>query len=378
MSPGAETVDALVVGAGPAGSLTACLAARAGLRVLLVERATFPRTKVCGCCLNPAGLAVLERAGLGHVPSELGAVPLSRIQIGAGRAGAVLPLTGVSLSRAALDAALAAAAVEAGATFMPGTTARLGDVEAACRVVELTNSQATSTVRARVVVAADGLGGSLLARAGLDAARPRADARIGAAVIVEANSDAYQPGTIYMACGRAGYLGLVRLEDGRLDLACAVNPDAVAGKGIGPIAAGLLSEVGWPVPDEVEAAPWKGTPRLTRSATTLAAERLFVVGDAAGYVEPFTGQGMAWALTGAEAVAPLVVAGCRAWSCDLIGHWERIYQSRVRGRQGLCGWLAWALRRPWLLRAATRILGVWPGLAAPVLRRLQHSGRDAS
>ncbi|HSG47467.1 MAG TPA: FAD-dependent monooxygenase, partial [Longimicrobiales bacterium] len=56
--------DAVVVGAGPAGALTAALAARRGLATLLVERSAFPRWKVCGACLNPAGVAVLRWAGL--------------------------------------------------------------------------------------------------------------------------------------------------------------------------------------------------------------------------------------------------------------------------------------------------------------------------
>jgi 2-polyprenyl-6-methoxyphenol hydroxylase-like FAD-dependent oxidoreductase len=179
-----------------------------------------------------------------------------------------------------------------------------------------------------------------------------------------------------MACGRAGYLGLVRLEDGRLDLACAINPDVVADTGIGSLAATLLRETNWPVPEGIIDAAWKGTPRLTRSATTLAATRLFVVGDAAGYVEPFTGQGMAWALAGAEALAPLVVEGARSWSDDLVLRWEALYKKHVRDRQGLCGWLAWLLRRPWLLSVVTRILGVCPALATPLVHHLQRSRKD--
>ena len=68
------TWDALVIGAGPAGSVTARELARRGRRVLLVDRATFPRSKVCGGCLNGAAIRTLERLGLGRVLE--GALPL--------------------------------------------------------------------------------------------------------------------------------------------------------------------------------------------------------------------------------------------------------------------------------------------------------------
>ncbi|MBX9624847.1 MAG: FAD-dependent oxidoreductase, partial [Gemmataceae bacterium] len=68
-----RTWDAVVVGAGPAGSVTARGLARRGLAVLLVDKATFPRPKVCGCSLNAAALTGLGAVGLGHVPAACGA-----------------------------------------------------------------------------------------------------------------------------------------------------------------------------------------------------------------------------------------------------------------------------------------------------------------
>ena len=113
--------DVIVVGAGPAGSVTARELARRGRRVLLVDKAIFPRMKVCGCCLNSAAIRTLERLGLAHVLE--GAIPLDRVRIAAGARSADVNLPrGMALSREVLDARLVEAAIEAGAEFRPGTT----------------------------------------------------------------------------------------------------------------------------------------------------------------------------------------------------------------------------------------------------------------
>src|SRR5262245_47996201 len=73
--------DVVVVGASLAGSLAARGLARRGLAVLLVDRAHFPRWKVCGCCLNPFTLGVLTRAGLGDLTERAGARPLATMRL---------------------------------------------------------------------------------------------------------------------------------------------------------------------------------------------------------------------------------------------------------------------------------------------------------
>ena len=115
--------DVAVVGAGPAGAVTAFAAATRGLSVLLLDKATFPRRKVCGCCLNAHALSALAAVGLGDLPARLGAVPLTRIELAAKGRAATLPQVGsVSLSRDAFDVALIRAATDAGANFRPPRT----------------------------------------------------------------------------------------------------------------------------------------------------------------------------------------------------------------------------------------------------------------
>src|SRR5262249_46295116 len=119
----ARVWDVVVIGAGPAGSLAARELARRNCTVLLVDRAAFPRWKVCGSCLNGRALAMLDEAGLGDLPERNEAVPLSAFHLaGGGRAATVSLPGGVALSRSRFDAALVEEAIREGAAFLPQTT----------------------------------------------------------------------------------------------------------------------------------------------------------------------------------------------------------------------------------------------------------------
>jgi flavin-dependent dehydrogenase len=362
--------EVVVAGAGPAGALAARELARLGRAVLLVDRAAFPRWKVCGCCLNVRALATLTAVGLGDLPARHAAVPLRSVLAVAPGCRARLPLPGgAALSREAFDAALVRAAITAGAAFLPRTRAALGPVAPGGRVVSLTDDGRTAGVLAALVLAADGLGGRFLT--GAAASAPAASSRVGAGTVADGAPNFFGPGCVHMACGAGGYVGLVRLEDGRLDVAAAFDRDAVrrAG-GPGAAAARILREAGLPEVPGLPERAWRGTPSLTRTAERLACERVLVLGDAAGYVEPFTGEGMAWALASAAAVAPLADRAARRWDPSVGRRWAALYRRVVAGRQTTCRIAAAVLRHPRLTRAVVRVLGRLPGLAAPVIDRL--------
>jgi flavin-dependent dehydrogenase len=369
-----RTRGAVVVGAGPAGATAARELARRGVDVLLVDRASFPRWKVCGCCLNGRAARLLDAAGLGKLAAIRQAVPLKSICLASGGRLARVPLSGgVALSRESFDAALIRAAVEAGAAFLPDTRAILLKKDAqspgcaASRRILLQQGEKHAEVSARVVLAADGLAGQFLARTAT-AAPAEAGARIGAGTTTTDAPDFYQPGVVYMTCGAGGYTGMVRLEDGRLDAAAAFDASEVRGAGgLGAAAVRLLLEAGWPIPDRLADLPWRGTPPLTRQARQVAAERLFVVGDAAGYIEPFTGEGMAWALASGAAVAPLAARAVERWRPELVRQWAAVHRRVVSRRQTVCRTAAAVLRRPWLTRLMVRLLSRAPMLAAPVI-----------
>jgi len=354
--------DAVIIGAGPAGSVAARELARGDCRVLLVDKASFPRAKVCGCCLNAAAIDTLRQLGLGEVLTN--GVPLSAVRIAAGRRSAQVKLPGgVALSREAFDAALVNEAVNAGVEVRDGVCAKLGECNPHYRKV-LVGSQ---SVRTRVAIVASGLSGS--------DATPEAHSRIGAGVVVpaEAVPAFFTPGTIFMATARGGYVGLVRVEDGRLDVAAAFDLAFVKmHDGPGLAAEDVLNEVGWPRIAGLAELPWKGTPALTRRAKAVAGERWFAIGDAAGYVEPFTGEGMAWAVMSAAAVAPIAARAVKQWDDSLTREWEFTHRRVIGKRQRTCRVVSRVLRSPLLTSIAVRALSVFPVLSRPVVASLNR------
>jgi flavin-dependent dehydrogenase len=363
-----------VIGAGPAGALAARQVAAAGLRVLLVDRKSFPRPKVCGGCLNGKGLAALESAGLGGLVDRLGGIDLESFEFRlGGRVSRIALPAGKALARDVLDAALVEEAIEAGAEFLPATTATVEPGSGVERVVRLSRQGRRTTVRARVVVAAAGLGGSCLGREPGLRARVAAGSRLGAGCAVAQYPEAYGRGTIHMAVGRRGYVGLVRVRGGLLNVAAALDRDFVRTMG-GPAgaAAAVLDEAGAPPVPALAGSSWQGTVALTRRTRPVAGHRLFLIGDAAGYVEPFTGEGMGAALTSAMAAAPLIIRGASVpgWDAALEAAWGRLHRRLVGRQELLCRGLTAALRHPWLARAAFEVAARSPAFSGALVRRV--------
>ncbi len=358
--------DAVVVGAGPAGTVAARELSRNGMRVLLVDKAQFPRRKVCGCTLNSAALTALDRVGLGRVVAENHGVTLSAVRLASAGTIATIALPGgVALSRERFDLALLREAVASGVAFLSGVSARLGASERDWREVRL----GPIATRARLVVAADGLASTIAASDGVRAVtKPRS--RLGIGTIVPDAPRFYSDGTVYMAVGRGGYVGLVRLEDGQLDLAAAMDPAFLREHdGPGNAAIRILETSGFPAIPGLSNAPWRGTPPLTRRLARIGGNRWLAIGDAAGYVEPFTGEGMAWAISSALAVTPIAIRAVRAstWQPRFVQEWTSAHARTVRQNQGICRVSAWVLRSQTLSRLCVTALSLAPRLASPVV-----------
>lgn len=380
--------DAVVVGAGPAGSVAARQLAREGASVLLLDRQHFPRWKVCGGCLGPAALRLLDSVGLGALPTREGAIRLERLALAAGGRRARIALRGtVALSRVALDGALVDAAVGEGVEFRDGVRVDLGGRAEGGVELELRTDGDASREQARVVIDATGLGAGLASRhpdGDQDASRCVIDprSRLGMGATLEAPEYDLPSGELRMVVGRRGYVGLVRLEGGLLNVAAAIDRDALASASPEEAVQSILEEARLPTLSGVPVHPWKGTPLLTRRPGAVALHRLFRLGDAAGYVEPFTGEGMSWAVASGMSVAPFARQAIREWTDDLAAMWTFEHRRRIGRSQRLCRGLARGLRHPRLVRTAVRVLGAVPILAEPFVRSLARvpaaAGRPAS
>jgi flavin-dependent dehydrogenase len=370
----AITWDVVVLGAGVAGALAARQLSLAGMRVLLVEKQAFPRAKVCGACLNAAALDLCANVGLGKSIDALAGPVFDRIALHRGSAKLNLRLpTGRVISRELLDSTLVETAIAAGVEFLPLTTAAVGRDTASGRVVELVQHETHFSITARAVVVATGLGPPGIP-AGTEWQKVVSPfSRIGAGCVLEDASDDYGLGTIWMVLGAGGYVGLVRLHDGTVNVAAALDVDLVRASGSPGIAVQeLLVGARCAVPERLVEADWRGTLMMTRSTVPVASRRVFLIGDAAGYVEPFTGEGMAWGISAALHVVHWVRRAVRGWSDDLARGWIGEHRRLFRRRQSLCRVLSRGLRSSALLTGGTYLLQRWPWLVEPVIRSLNR------
>lgn len=353
--------DAIVLGAGPAGAIAAHVLASRGRDVLLIDKQNFPRAKVCGCCLNVSALKTLAACGLGELPAQLGARPLQELRVFIDGSEHTLPLIGnVSLSREAFDAALVQSAIEAGATFLNETaisSLRSLSFLPNARQIQLRTPDGIIEAQARVVLAATGLNSTYLDEEIPTHVAPDSHMGVGATFVED--SDFFTPGTVFMSCCAEGYVGLVRLEDNRLNVAAALDAAFLREFSTpGEAVANVLKRAGVPATIALHSARWHGTPLLTRRREHVSAQRILVIGDAAGYVEPFTGEGMAWAMRSGMLAAELI---CEQRD-GVEDAWERLHEENIQSQQKSCKLVARLLRTPRLSAAALGLLENFPAL----------------
>jgi len=379
-SASAGAFDVAILGAGPAGSCAAIAAARTGARVLLIDRAQFPRDKVCGCCLAPAGVETLRAIGAGHVLD--GAIELRSVRLAcATRELTLRRNAGVTIGRDALDSRLIDEARRCGVDVRLGTPGRVLGREVGRdmgrdmgrNMVEI--ARGDERICARVAIAADGLSGTSLDGNADFTWRIARKSRIGFGATIAAGAIACGEGEILMRVARGGYIGAVELPSGAIDVAAAIDPARL--RQFASVADCARDWLGADVLDTsaITNARWKGTPLLTRRRACVAADGILVAGDAAGYIEPFTGEGMSWAIaTGAAAgvVAAQIARGEASWTM-----WPALYASIVGRSRTRCRVIALLLRSPMLVRALISIGNRAPepfeAFSASIGRRLEAS-----
>jgi len=370
--------DVLIVGAGPAGAIAALVLARAGVRVRVLERARFPRFKLCGDSVNPGALAILSRLGLdaaieGALPvdgmivtSETGARCEGRY--GHGQQGRMI-------SRHRLDHALLTAARTAGACVEEGVLVREPIVEeGVVSGVVIVSASRTCRLRAPIVIAADGARSRVARALGLASHAPR-PRRWAVGAYFEGVPDEQETEA---GCGRFGemhlrrerYIGIAPLPGGVTN-ACVVTADRAALRD----PARLLRDTLYtdrrladrfadarPISHPVCLGP------LAVDANASGAPGLLMAGDAAGFIDPMTGDGLRFALRGGELAAQAALAALESG-----GAHAHLLLARMRRREFANKWrFNRALRAlagsPLAMRAASQCANWAPGWLERTIR----------
>ncbi|MFA1544021.1 geranylgeranyl reductase family protein [Actinomadura monticuli] len=359
----ADTVthDVIVVGAGPAGASAACHLARAGLDVLVLEKTSFPREKICGDGLTPRAVDELRSLDI----DLSGWFRTEGVRLRAAGRGLELPWPsghGLTRTRTDLDELLIRQAVSAGATLQENTKVT-APLSSRGRVTGVRT--ATGTHPARLVVAADGASSRLSVALGL---HPRRDRPIGIAGRRYYRSPRHQDPylEIWLDLAPAGYGWIFGMGDGTCNVGVALlrteHPDYRR----------LLTHwlrrlpASWGLTDDNATGPLRG------SALPMGFSRrphylpgLLLAGDSGGMVNPFSGEGIAYSLEAGRLAAEVITAAYHGPFPEKI---LRSYPAAVRRANGAPFTLGRALTRamddPRVMRLATH-----HGLTRPALMR---------
>src|SRR5256886_10364942 len=311
-----ETFDVAIVGGGPAGSSCAAFCALAGLRTLVIEREKFPREKVCGDCLNPSCWAVLEQLGVAQRVRDLPHSKLDSVEFIAidGHKVVVDLPTGhnceISVKRSLFDDLLLTRARDVGADVREGTTVTAlanSNGEGICSHGPVARpdldapqglgyscawnieTDGGETFVARILIGADGRN-STVARLRNLLPRPARERVAPPAHIPLPRNFGKR---IVLQFLREGYSGQAPVNESELNLCLVGRPPTIS-------RLRQLSQRHFEIP---ASQPWRTITPLTRSAVPCAGENLLFIGDAARVVEPFTGEGIYYALRSGELAA---------------------------------------------------------------------------
>jgi flavin-dependent dehydrogenase len=377
-------VDVLVAGAGPAGSATAALLGRSGCSVLAVDRATFPRDKACSEYMSPETVRILSRLGVVDALEAGGAVPLEGLKITASRTAAhgrfalttTRPFrpTGLSISRRILDHQLVMAARAAGAAVAEETFLEelLYDRGAISGAVLRDRAGRRHSVQARLTIGADGLRSVVARRIGHRThSSPR---RLAFVAHISGVREMGLSAELHFS--RAGYVGLNPIGQGSTNVALVVPAGVVA-----PARGGLeqfffaklreFPDVHRRVASGNLVRPVLATGPFAAWSGRVIAPGALLVGDAADFFDPFTGDGIYSALRGAELVAETMLPALGDSGFARIG--DALMEYRRMRRQTFAGkWvferlIGWSMHFPRLFERGIARIGRRDNMASTLV-----------
>jgi flavin-dependent dehydrogenase len=378
-------IDVLVVGAGPAGAVAALVLARAGVGVTMVDRADFPRDKLCGDSVNPGTMATLRRLGVAE-PIEAAGIPVAGMRV-TGEGGVTVEgryprgLRGRTIQRRDLDGHLVRSAVEAGAAFEPNVVVRralVDDAGGRARAVGVAASVrgVERQIRARVVIAADGRRSVLAFGLGL-ARHPRTPRRWAVGTYYDGVAGLGDLGEMHVRRGR--YIGVAPVPGGLANV-CVVRPWQAGSAPFGDARALVEGELKRDsmlrerfADARPAAAPVVLGPLAVDAAPT-AIDGLLLAGDAAGFIDPITGDGLRFAIGGGELAAAAAIDA-------LTDGWHGVH-ARLAARRRQAFSSKWRINRairslvsyPSAVGAATALARVSPAVLRALIARAGDCG----
>jgi geranylgeranyl reductase family protein len=370
MATGDSTRDAVVVGGGPAGAAVAVMLKQRGHDVVLLDEARFPRDKVCGEGISPEAWRLLAALEVEAAVRALGPHPLRGMAVTAPDGtcfrgdyrGAAQP--GFAVRRQRFDRVLLERAREVGVEVREGTraTGLLKNGDAVAGVIAV-NGHGPESLPARLVVGADGRRSVVARRLGLlrEHRRLRKFAVRG---YWEGMQGLEERGEMHG--GGGGYCGVAPLSPTRANLTFVVDRRemAEAGGGLEEFYRRTLHR--WPrITERLAGATLLCTPKaigpLALEASRVSAPGALLVGDAAGFYDPFTGEGVTLALRSAELAAEAADRYLRA-GASLVDY-DRARHAATRHKFRFNRLLQLVVGRPWLAKAAAHRLARPPDLA---------------
>jgi geranylgeranyl reductase family protein len=289
------TADVAIIGGGPGGAICAAFCATAGLRVIVIERERFPREKVCGDCLNPACWPVLGRLRVAERVRQLPHATLDFVQFIAigGRSVRVRLPEGddreIAVKRSLFDELLLKRARELGAVLREGITATAISRHHQRRWLVRAGDDEIET---RFVVAADGRNSTIARLLGV---LPRV-AKERVALQAHIPLPRRFANRVVLQLLPDGYSGQAPVNETELNL-CLVGRAATLPR----LREWAATEFELPLDQ-----PWRTITPLTRDAISPEYSGVFFVGDAARVVEPFTGEGIFYAIRSGELAAQAI------------------------------------------------------------------------
>ncbi len=286
-----EIFDVAIVGGGPAGSSCAAFCARGGLRTLVLEREKFPREKVCGDCLNPSCWPVLQRLSLAQRVRDLPHSKLDSVEfIAIGGRNVIVDLPSgdaceLSVKRSLFDALLLKRAQDLDAHVREETTVRALTHNGNWKI----ETAGGENFSARILVGADGRNSTVAHLCNLLPRPARERVALQAHIPLPQNFGS----RIVLQFLPEGYSGQAPVNETELNLCLVGTPPTISR--LRRWAEGHF---------EITAdQSWRTITPLTRSPVPCAHQNLFFIGDAARVVEPFTGEGIYYAMRSGELAA---------------------------------------------------------------------------